>query len=89
MFPFLSKRIEESINTYVILEMGTLIFIKLDEVVNSFHMFPKLAKHYLFTSDAIRQNQKYHEMSVQAHMSIGNTCFWVFKSWALHETTNV
>jgi hypothetical protein len=50
---------EESINTYVILKMGTLIFIKLDEVVNSFHMFPKLAKHYLFTFNAICQNQKY------------------------------
>jgi hypothetical protein len=35
------------------------LFIKLDEVVNSFHMFPKLDKHYFFTLDAICQNQKY------------------------------
>jgi len=64
MFPFLSKHIEESINTYVILKMGTLIFIKLDEVVNSFHMFLKLAKHYLFTLDAICQNQKYPSKAI-------------------------
>jgi hypothetical protein len=31
----------------------------LDEVVNSFQMFPKLPKHYLITLDAICQNQKY------------------------------
>ncbi len=64
MFPFLSKRIEESINTYVMLKMGTLIFIQLDEVVNSFHMFPKLAKHYLFSLDAMCQNRKYRSNAI-------------------------